>query len=491
MIDRFIHIAQKDSESTAIIVADKKFTYKQLYRAALAVAENINGLKESGHFVGLYTDNNFYTYAGILGIMLVGKAFVPLNSKFPDDRLKNIMDQAGIKNVVSCRTSYDKIKQIDADIEIVIADELDEVQTTGIIKNEGIAYILFTSGSTGTPKGIPITNENFSCFLDSLIRKYPLNNTNKVLQCFELSFDVSIACTFLAFSTGATLVVSPLDGIVAVNAFKTILDHQVDFVCIAPSAISYLKNYKLVPQFKLPFVKSSIFTGEALPFDAVELWKQSAADTVIYNAYGPTEVTVWSYFYQIDDNTEKQLINGLCPIGLPLEGVQSKIEQVEDTMEHTGELVLGGKHVFNAYWNNSEKTKETLSEDESERRWYRTGDLVKKNTEGNVVYINRLDNQVKFNGYRIELGEIEYAIKKLLPGSNVAVILSNDKKGNQQLIGYTDAEINNKEELLKSLRQSLTFYMIPKEIYHLKSMPLNSNGKIDRVTLKSLKLHAG
>ena len=93
--------------------------------------------------------------------------------------------------------------------------------------------------------------------------------------------------------------------------------------------------------------------------------------------------------------------------------------------------------------------------------------------------------------FLIEVDEIEYAIKKLLPGSNVAVILSTDKKGNQQLIGYTDAEMKNKEELLKSLRKSLTFYMIPKDIYYLKSMPLNSNGKIDRVSLKSMKMYAG
>lgn len=487
MLRRFIDTVTTFPNHIAIILEDKAFTYGELFQISKGIAQELESAR-AGKFVGLYTDNNLYTYASIMGILLSGRAFVPLNSKFPDDRLKNIIAQTELSHIIGCKSSSERMFILMSHEKHVYSDLVKSVDVSTLndkFDSSKIAYILFTSGSTGEPKGIPITWGNFSSFQDALLRKYPLEPQTKVLQCFELSFDVSIACTFLAFSSASTLVVSSLNGIIAVNAFKTIVDHQVEFVSMAPSAISYLRNYKLVPQFKVPFVKTTVFTGEALPFDVVELWKQSAQNSCIDNAYGPTEVTVWSYFYSINENTRSELINGLCPIGQPLEGVDAYIEPEEKEDSTKGELMLGGNNVFSAYWKNEEKTKQVLVKDKSSKTWYKTGDLVKRSENGNVVYINRLDNQVKINGYRVELGEIEYALKKELPGSNVAVVLKNDDKGNPILVAYVDVKLSSVEQLQEKLKGSLTFYMIPKKIISLDKMPLNASGKIDRKTLKT------
>lgn len=486
MIDWFLKTVKSNPTFIALIDDGKRYSYEDLYIQAKNIAFELQ--KTDNHFIGLYTDNNFFTYAGILGILMAGKAFVPLNHKFPKGRLKNIIAQVDLKTIICCEISYNEVSQLTENSNILISDKLNKTKSEFSIQNykaHDVCYLLFTSGSTGEPKGIPITYSNFTHFLSSLVKKYALAPQTKVLQTFELSFDVSIACTFLALSTESTLVLVPLAGIIAVNAFKVILDYKVEVVCMAPSAVNYLKNYKLVPQFQLPFVHTTIFTGEALPYDTAKIWSNSAKNSLIDNAYGPTEVTVWSYFYRLNNNTEIELENGLCPIGKELDGVKSKIEPIETNLNR-GQLLLGGEHVFKEYWKNEKKTSSAFLTDEKGEKWYKTGDLVIINQNENVVYINRIDNQVKINGYRVELGEIEFALKKRLDGAGVAVIVKNDSKGNPQLIAYTDAVGFNANDIYNAVKQDLAFYMLPKEIVYLKNLPLNASGKIDRLALKAI-----
>ncbi len=471
------------SEEIAIIIENTRYTYSELYKISIEISTAINQINSTSHLIGVYTDNNIYTYAAIIGVLLSGKGFVPLNNKFPDKRLSNIIEQTGLELILGCEESKNRITQLKSEIELIVIDKTNRVKEEFkfiLAPKNSIAYVLFTSGSTGEPKGISISYENFNSFLSPLCEKFPLNNDNKVLQCFELSFDVAIGCTFLAFSTSATLVVSSLKGIIAVNAFKSIIDYNVDFVVIAPSVVGYLVNYKLIPQYKVPNIKTTLFTGEALLFSQVLKWKESAENTRVINAYGPTEATVWSYFYQINENTPNEIINDLCPIGSPIKNIIPRID--ETSSDGKGELQLRGKQVFDSYWKNPKKTEESFAID-NEFRWYKTGDLVSKNKYGNIVYLARLDNQVKINGYRIELGEIEYAINSILNTTTSVVVVGTDVKGNKMLTAFIGVSFNQKD-LLEELSKTLTFYMLPKQFNYVKDIPLNSNGKIDRKLLK-------
>ena len=486
MLTGFLKSAQKFPNHSAIIINGKKFTYQWILNKAISIAQELI-IKDTSetNLIGLYTDNNENTYASLIAILLSNKGFVPLNHKFPNDRLKKIIDDAGIKIILHTNQSLGRVNELYENASLSVDDLIykNQVHQYSPIDDQ-IVYILFTSGSTGIPKGIPITNKNFSALINALDKRYTINETDIVLQAFELSFDVSLACTFMAWEYGAALLIPEMEGIVAVNSFKAIYDYKATFVTIPPSAIFYLKKLKMLGSIKIPSVHTTLFTGEALPYKLVTEWQKSAENTIVDNAYGPTETTVWSLFYKLDQDTEAQTINGLCPIGEGLSGINFKIvnEKSEDVADgERGELIVEGDQVFKGYWKNSEKTSQAFYIDNNKKQWYKTGDIVVKNKSNNVVYINRKDNQVQVNGFRVELGEVEHAIKQASGLDSIVVLakITDD---------YTDlyALIEGKFEqgvLLNDLKNSLPFYMIPRHFVAVNPLPVNTNGKIDKQLL--------
>ena len=487
MLSGFLKSVKLFPNKTAIIVNGKSFSYQWLLDKALAIANEITKKdKSKTHLIGLYTDNNEYTYAALIGILLANKGFVPLNHKFPNDRLSKIITDAGIETIAHCALSKNRINELKENSSFEI-DNLSENNTTAIDyapNDTQVVYILFTSGSTGVPKGIPITSLNFNALITALNKRYNLNENDIVLQAFELSFDVSLACTFIAWQYGATLLIPEMEGIVAVNSFKAIYDYKATFVTIPPSAIFYLKKLKMLGAIKIPSVHTTLFTGEALPYKLVTEWKSSAENTIVENAYGPTETTVWSLFYKLDNETEKQTINGLCPIGEGLNGINCAI--VDDNYNNVqdgerGELLVEGAQIFNGYWNNNEKTEQAFYIDSNQKKWYKTGDIVVKNENNNIVYINRKDNQVQVNGFRVELGEVEHALKNVT-GLDSIVVLAKITDDYTDLYAFIEGKFIQ-AELQNKLKDALPFYMIPRHFIAVNPLPINTNGKVDKQLL--------
>jgi non-ribosomal peptide synthetase component F len=350
------------------------------------------------------------------------------------------------------------------------------------------AYTLFTSGSTGVPKGIPISHENLDALMEDMWLRYPLSQGNKVLQAFELSFDVSIACILLAWTQGAHLIVADLNGITAIQAFKSVYDHQVDFVVLPPWALFYIKKLKLLAM-PMPWVKQTLFTGEALSWNVVQDWMTSAVHSKVDNAYGPTEGTVWSLIDSLDETIQHQLVNGLCPIGQNLKTIQIQI--VNDNGElvkqgERGELWIGGPQIFHGYVNLEEKTKEVLFE-KDQIFWYKTGDIVFENDFNKIMYVNRKDNQVQINGYRVELGEVEHHLRDFIE-SDAAVVLAHTHDDVTELFAFAESEQKSEEEILDALKKNLPGYMVPRNVFILPSLPVNASGKIDKTNLRNTYL---
>ena len=422
---------------------------------------------------------------------MAGFSYVPLNHKFPIERLKKITSDSHLDAILCESKSIDAIRNWELQIPLLSYQEVASNVTTDSnqIMHGHHAYTLFTSGSTGIPKGIPIDHSHLIALMDDLVVRYPLTSKDKVLQAFELSFDVSIACILMAWTQGAQLVVADLNGITAINAFKAIYDHQVNIVTLPPSALHYLKRLKMLTM-PLPWVEKTIFTGEALSLNVANEWKGCAIHSTIDNAYGPTEGTVWSLIYRLDKDTESQIINGLCPIGQPLKNISMRIvneEGIEVAPGERGELWIGGNQIFHGYVLLPEKTNEVVWKDNEGCYWYKTGDIVLQNEYQQVVYINRKDNQVQVNGFRVELGEIEHHLRKII-ASEAAIVLAVEKEGVMELFAFVQGDWKQ-EELLASMREKVPGYMIPRKIFVLEQLPVNTSGKIDKTLLKEIYIN--
>jgi acyl-coenzyme A synthetase/AMP-(fatty) acid ligase len=283
-------------------------------------------------------------------------------------------------------------------------------------------------------------------------------------------------------------VVADLNGITAINAFKAIHENQVDFVVLPPSALFYIKKLRLL-QIPQPQIKTTLFTGEALPWNVVQDWKTCATQTVVDNAYGPTEGTVWATIDRLDENSERQVVHGLCPIGSALKQIQYRIvDELGNDVQHgeRGELWIGGDQIFSGYVNLQEKTNEVLFT-ENDVRWYKTGDIVLLNDHHKIMYINRKDNQVQINGYRVELGEIEHHLRNWL-GHDAAVVLAKTENNVTELFAFIEGVEQQETEAAEALRKLVPGYMVPRRIFALTSLPVNSSGKIDKSLLRNTYL---
>ncbi|HTL81685.1 MAG TPA: amino acid adenylation domain-containing protein [Bacteroidia bacterium] len=500
MITGFIESFRRSPGHYALEIEDQAYTYAELMEIAAGISARIMATGRNDKNIGIHTNDSVFTYASILAVLLCGKTFIPLNRKFPAHKLENIIRESGLKIVLCASSEIEGLSSglsAGNDVSLISNDNCDKVDFSALSftlpDSDNFAYILFTSGSTGIPKGIGITHSNFNAFIKAMFSpgKYDLGPTDKFLQMFELSFDVSIACTFMAWECGGCLVPVPTSDIVFISALETMRDKQVTFVSMAPSAVAYMKQLRLLEEFSFPSIRYTLLTGEALPYKLAQAWKETAPNSVIENAYGPTEVTVWSSIYRLNDETEKEILNGLVPIGHVLDGLEYQIvdEKLAPVKQGaSGELLLYGAQVANGYWNNPEKTEQSFVRmDGREGKWYRTGDSVIVNANGNIVYINRIDNQVQINGFRVELGEIEFRIREFT-NANGAVVIACEHPfaGTLTLVAFIESKEGSFAELRAHLEATLPSYMVPKHYYALQNMPLNNSGKIDRRKLKEM-----
>src|SRR3954470_17241270 len=253
MLEGFISNVLKSPGNPAIIIENQTYTYADLMNIAYEISKEIkkNG-GEGATLIGVYTDHGVYTYASIIAVLLNGSGFVPINKKFPKDKLQNIVKSSAIPFVLCNKASVKELEDIQSEngLKIIVNDQLPKGKTIFTEKElkitpaSDIAYILFTSGSTGIPKGIGITYSNFTAFITAMnhSKLYDFRASDRVLQIFELSFDVSIACTFIAWEAGACLVPTPTDGIVFIRALEIIKEYDVTVVSMAPSALAYMKQ---------------------------------------------------------------------------------------------------------------------------------------------------------------------------------------------------------------------------------------------------------
>ena len=351
------------------------------------------------------------------------------------------------------------------------------------------AYIIFTSGSTGEPKGVPISRSNLDAFYQSYkLLHWNLNEADKMLQMFELTFDVSVVSFLYPLTLGASVYTVGQKDIKHFKVASLLEDESLTFAAVTPSLLQLLSPY--FGDIYLPHLKYLVVTVEASQVEVISKFRMCAPHATFVNLCGPTEATIYCCCYKIPKEDIKEY-NGMIAIGHPFTGTEAVIVDEKGerlAIGEKGELQISVPQVMGGYLNNPEKTDEAMTESSTGDKFYRTGDLCIMDEEGDIFYCGRKDHQVKIQGFRIELSEIENTAKKFLNFSrNVIAITYNQKGTGDSIALIIEGKGGIHTESLKAfLQRELPYYMIPHEIQFFYKFPVNNSNKIDRTKIKEI-----
>jgi amino acid adenylation domain-containing protein len=354
---------------------------------------------------------------------------------------------------------------------------------------DAVAYTLFTSGSTGTPKGVPIRHRNLARYLAYAIDRYEVGPGSRLSQTFELTFDPSVFDMFVAWCSGATLVVARPDDLMTPVRFVN--DNEITHWFCVPSVASLAMRLRALRPGCMPDLRWSLFCGEQLTLGQARAWAQAAPASVLENLYGPTELTVTCTGYRLPRDREQwpRTSNDTVPIGAVYAHLDGVLLDGDGLEAVEGELCVRGPQRFDGYLDAAQDEGRFVRH-EGQRTsapagppapddWYRTGDRVRLE-DGALVHLGRLDDQVKLHGYRVELGEIEAVLRAHGAVHDVVVLALG--KGPQLHAVYTGDGVDERE-LAELVRGRLPAYMSPRRYVRVDRLPLNANGKIDRRAL--------
>ncbi len=445
------------------MVLETRFASTRNFTILRNVAQHISKIrsaiqttKSDSSNIGIVVNDDIETYASIFAIWLEGYAYVPLHPQQPKDRSLEIIDQAEIEVVIDSdpESVYDSLNVIETTKLQFVSHNLEPRATD----EDALAYILFTSGSTGKPKGVMISRKNVGAFMKSFWETgIQIDENDRCLQCFDLTFDVSVQSYVVPLTMGACTYTIPHDQIKYSYVYGLLEDHQLTFGAMAPSMLRYLRPY--FEEIDAPFMRYCILTAEASPVDLITEWAKCIPNAEIFDFYGPTEATIYCTYHQyIREGNNKQL-HGMLSIGKAMPGLRAIIVDEELqflSKNQKGELCISGEQLTPGYWKNPEKNKESFFKVELDGnfvRFYKTGDSGYFDDEMDIMLAGRLDHQVKIQGYRIELGEIEYHTRAFLIGQNAVALAFNNKMGNTEIALFVEGVLNNEHELVDLFKQ--------------------------------------
>lgn len=509
-------MADRYPDRLALDAQGEVLTYGALRDEALAISDAVRAHGDAHPFVAVFDQRGRTAYAAILGILAAGKAYVPLNPKFPAERTRRMLALSKCTAVVTSGELLSSLKEIlraptfeeASPLSTVILPPgvaaLNERQdgyrllmgnrarsgSVAEVAPQQPAYLLFTSGSTGVPKGIAVSHGNVGAYLEYVSKRYVPLPSDRFSQLFDLTFDLSVHDMFVCWNAGACLCVPRSESLMAPGYF--IRQERVTMWFSVPSTATFMSRLGMLKPGAFPTLRVSLFCGESLPACAAIAWQKSAPNSLLENLYGPTEATIAITHYQWKSRTSvDECENGLVPIGSVF-STQDYLVVTEGgrraEVGETGELYLTGSQITGGYLEEHEKTAMQFVTLGNDRRiWYRTGDVVREDEKGLLQYLSRTDLQIKLRGFRVELAEIEHTVRQFSEAAYVVAVPWPIREGHPEgLILAVHGGIRTAAEILSHCQDQLPDYMIPNLVRFLETVPLNSNGKIDRTSVRNI-----
>ena len=481
LAELFTQQAALTPDATALIAGGRHLSYRQLDEFSNRLARRLQNLGVKPEtLVGLAMDRSATLVIGFLAILKAGGAYVPLDPRHPRERLSLVIEDSGMPVLLTSsavRTRLplsrpSRLTSLDAD-DPSIAHERDQAITSEATA-DNLAYVIYTSGSTGKPKGVMVEHRNVVNFFAGMDRAIGCE-PGVWLAVTSVAFDISVLELLWTLTRGFTVVllVDEIPG----SIVRLITRHRITHLQMTPS-LARMLTFDTHALPALGSLRQILLGGEALPASLVHRLRQTFKGE-LYNMYGPTETTIWSTTHRVTE------VGSTIPIGRPI--ANTEIHLLDTNLQpvpvgEPGELFIGGDGVARGYWARPDLTAErfiTLPSI-SAQRIYRTGDLARILPDGNIEFVGRADFQLKLRGHRIEPGEIESLLEECPGIMQAAVILREDREGDQRLVAYfvvEDPGSVTPAALKKALAVRLPETMIPSSFVFLPSMPLHGKRK--------------
>lgn len=489
--------AQRLPEKTAL--ADDKLSLsfgqwlQQAENIGTAIAQATNSTMR--HAVLVFVDRRIEGLVGAMGAAESGNFYVPIDCKMPFERVRLIADVCNpIAAVATTEADLKTLDQIEFDGPRFLYNETKEhpadKQVLAKIREQIIdldpVYSIFTSGSTGVPKGVVISHRGMIDLADWLVETFEFTDQDALGNQTPFYFDGSVKDICICLKSGATLNVLGKKYFTFTKHLMPFLNERhITAILWATSAIVMVGNSDILNIALPDHLRLVTFAGEAMPAKQLRAWQEKLPNVRFVNLYGPTEITVDCTYFDV---TRQYADDEYIPIGKACRNMQVLVLKDDDTeaaVGEVGELCVRGSGVALGYYGNQAKTDEVFVQNPLNPLYndiiYRTGDLVKPDADGNLVFVSRKDFQVKHKGNRIELGEIEVAVNAIEGVTNAACIF--DQEQDKLVLYYTTAD-GQPMDIINLVKERIPVYMFPEVVNHLVQMPYNLNGKIDRIELK-------
>lgn len=515
----FIRSSETFPERPALSAQGKVLTYRELRELACRIAATIQSHPEysATSLTGVFAYRSPVAFAGVLGALLAGNGYVPLNNTFPLERTRAMLDRSECRTIVVDAEALPQFEAILAGIQtplLVLIPEADETEKLQeqwpmhrfvgsrnfdapddwrepAVSDDSIAYLLFTSGSTGTPKGVVVAQRNVISFVDYMVERYQITENDRLSQTFDMTFDLSAFDMFVCWERGALLCCPSRKALI--NPSKFIRDMELTVWFSVPSTIAFMKQLGALKPGNYPSLRLSLFCGEPLPVSSAQAWLEAAPNSILENLYGPTELTIACTLYRwnaADSPRESEL--GIVPIGYPYPGMivlvtDQNLNEVPPGAE--GELLMTGPQMSLGYWKDPAKTSAAFVIPSGKTdTYYRTGDRVRRPVDGApLTHLGRMDFQVKIMGHRVELGEIEAIVRDATGfDGTLAVGWPPTPSGYGGVEVFVEGTASDPEALRKSVASQLPEYMVPRRFHFMGQLPRNVNGKFDRKAILKL-----
>jgi amino acid adenylation domain-containing protein len=489
---------------------DTYLTYAQLAETAQRLASLLRSASiGEGSRVGILASRSAEACVGVLGASWVGATYVPIPTKVPEDRLLRTLALADVSALIADARGMQLIsgRVLEALPNLIVVPNeamavplgartrkhihilnrlpnvIHQKEPIGV-NGRNLAYIEFTSGTTGTPKGVMISAVALHHYVSMMQDRYTLGPGDCVAETAELSFDISVSNMFTTWNAGASLyILSPTEIMAPIQFIQT---HGITSWFSVPSIIGLMNRIGALQPGALPSLRWSLFCGEPLPRQSALAWQAAAPNSVVDNLYGPTEATVLCLAQRLTDPPVITPHRDIIAIGVPLPGTEAAV--VDTSLEgvpmgQQGELALSGPQLAEGYFCDFDLTASRFRMIKG-KRWYLTGDLAVQDQSGRFHHLGRVDNQVKILGMRVELEDIEAHLRAVCGTDLVAAVPWPMSHGAAEgviafVVGAKIALSCARSDLVSRLPA----HMVPTMIHSVDTLPMNSNGKLDRRSL--------